>query len=1325
MRKLLIPEMNMDEQFKAPVRKRLRGVALRGFGTISGSFATYGKNASVSALTISCENEAKADLVLAKYLGDLGKVFQTEAVLLKSDCGDIPAHHAADQGYITAFRANDDVVICAAPSPEELSSVYRAELGSISGEAQFVSQAKVPMYLDRWDKHGFIFYYSVFMDPPASDPPKPFYNYSDDFAFAKDHNTGMAIWDDESANDTAEGLMNIPWWEWSAKETTAANIPLHINSSDIPTTWLLNRYRDQTVQKMPQFSGNFYRIADPYLGGNGTISWGAQEAEDAELGLVQSSVKRFAAKPNVVGWLEPHSELGHGKQQLFLEYGPVADASYQDFLRERYKNIKTLDARWHGGRGKLRSWPDVKAPELADFLGWGPDAFDLTGAWRVHYEDAPAGKTYTNDDLRGLFRRPVPTIPAPDEWFTPAFDDSNWGTLIAPGNDRTMYMEKRPAVYRRRFDMPHDWRASRGKIWLYVWNLNMAEQDKMAAYVNDKKVGESIVPFYTPQWAAFEVSDALRDGSNHIAMRLPNGFLGYRVYLSPTPPNQYPHLGAEMNAQWADYADWTGWLRFEGVRRGTEMIRQVDPDRPITFMSPDVYVDHIKVLCERYGGHFHDTGLMAGLWCDLYPMLARGSNLAFDLEPGGPSANAEDFRLYMGRYLTEGIQGISYFMHIGDVMWKDDVRKQYEAYQPMLNLVGKCHIPKAEVAILYSQRCERLTGYPWGSDPNTSLGCGFWYFNIAANLLTEFPRDGVTEIDFGNGNVDPYKVIVDTNTSIMDETLVSQIEAWVKNGGIFVSFVHTGRHTPTDPETWPMSRLTGYRVDRIEKYSADGKVPDSEWSTLKPAQGQDIFRSSNWDPSIRANGLRLSAAHSDCHNLMLWEDGSVAIGMRPLGKGHVVQVGCKFTDDKIPDRIDIGLYKPSDDHLTTLLSDLLGGLGMARVPGRTGNAGDPILMRHSVSNDGLYDVWFLYNRDKAAQKADLIFKAGFNPASCIDVISGQTVPVTRTDAESSLKGLTFGSLETRAFITPRNTIESAPLNWLELQRNWWRGTTKPEKKWLPTPEELQLHSAGLSEDWGFQALDSVPADQIAKMTDPAFDDSHWERIPLGMWGLSDYKGVKHAMLRKRITVPKKWKAGEVALWIQSWTGTTFVDRGRVYVDGRVIRDFDPDGVRGNVLDGALKPGSTHVIAMEIEGIGVLNGIRANAWLSHLPDAQANLDLSGEWIPSRDVLHEDAPIQLPGPWDTQMARRTIHVDDAQKKRNVHIEIIAEGPIVGVIINGSYVRRHHHGIGERTILNVTRWIKFGQENEITVVRWWEPGKATIKAVKLRFYDKGVYA
>ncbi|MCF7676498.1 MAG: hypothetical protein K9M97_14205 [Akkermansiaceae bacterium] len=199
----------------------------------------------------------------------------------------------------------------------------------------------------------------------------------------------------------------------------------------------------------------------------------------AEMSVLQKIWRDYSKLDTTIEYLEPHGELRHGEHDILTEYGPAADRSYRDFLKQRHGDLKTLSQRWHDGT--LESWT--------------------------------------------------------------------------------------------------------------------------------------------------EVTESLKPGENLLALRLPQNFLGYRVYLTGHEPVQYPYLGESLNAQWVDFIRWQAWTRQESCRRSFEAIREVDPDRSVVCMAPDAFMSGMEELCQDYGGHFHNTGYMAGWWAEQLPMMMRAADL--------------------------------------------------------------------------------------------------------------------------------------------------------------------------------------------------------------------------------------------------------------------------------------------------------------------------------------------------------------------------------------------------------------------------------------------------------------------------------------------------------------------------------------------------------------------------------------------------------------------------------------------------------------------------------------------------------------------------
>ncbi|MBA3936426.1 MAG: beta-galactosidase, partial [Planctomycetes bacterium] len=722
------------------LQRTLPAVPLRGYGVVAGRHWTAASGGAV--LEIICASADKARLTLAKYVSDLevlpgvtaGTLAQPELTVARWNVTTLAVHMIRDQGVVLALRSGATVFVLTAVDTADLQRLLGDFAGSAAAVAGAVSTAEttVPMWLDRFDRHGFRFYYGPFTRPapqgtlPAGAKPET-YDFTQDFAFAKDSGAGLLMWATQSMQGASEGVTNANWWGWVESWAKPLGLPIGVNLSaynfDIPN-WVANRYRGDLAQPMPQYLGDSMSIG----GGRGTggkvgeLTWGATVARDAMFGSLQQVVRRFAAEPNIISWLEPHGEFYQGGD-AFMGYGPAVDATFRDWLKEHYRTIAAVNAAW---AEQLPSFNAVKAPELAEFAGWNATALDLAGRWRVGY---PQGA-------------------APEAWFAPAFDDGAWTTLTAPGDDHAFFTPRTTAVFRRTVDVPAGHAGAGKRSWIYLWDLNSDWDKPVSIWLNGSKLGESPCRHPHAHWMVAEATAALHDGANQLALGLPQGYLGYRVYLSHTAPRQYPALGAGLNAKWVDYVAWREAERMASARRGVEMIRAVDPDRQIDFMAPAGSADGLKGLAESFGGNFKDTGFMAGLWADLWPQLMRGSRLPFTLEPGGPPRSVPEMRHMLGLYHSEAIQAMDYFMHIGDVEWDPAIRAAFAGTRPLWQAFGKYHCHPADLAILWDMGIDTLVGFPWGGDLNINSGSGWSCRQIPESLLGTHPRDGLTESDF-------------------------------------------------------------------------------------------------------------------------------------------------------------------------------------------------------------------------------------------------------------------------------------------------------------------------------------------------------------------------------------------------------------------------------------------------------------------------------------------------------------------------------------------------------------------------------------------------
>ncbi len=1281
--------------------ERLPEVSLRGYGRLSADVASYKSSATGdvgSILTIHAASEEKAKIIHAKYVSDLRSLGAAAPKTLGVNGTDVPATVIDGQGTVLALRHGRDVsVITSKTDGDALALLLRTKLDKLAG-VEYAPSAEVPMFLDSWDRLGFRFYYRPWETP--KDVKWKDYKVMGEFDFAKkENNAGFVFWAETSLVDNAVGLDNDVWWDWGARAAIRRNLPIVINTSGGAATWLLNGERGQLMSLMPQYCGSYHSVADTWSAGMRNTSWCATEGKDKELAPVRRIVSRYSKIPNTLEFLEPHGELRHGDYDIFLEYGPVADASFRVFLKEKYGSTGTVAERW-GMADALTSWDDVRVPDLATFLGYGPEALDLTGTWRIGYEPKPEQPAEGQKKEQG----PNP-IRAPAEWFGEKFDDSSWPSLTAPGNDLMMLLEKKPAVFRRSFDVPKDWLAKDGKVWLYVWDLNSGEhmKDKVAASLNGVMIGEDLTRHATSHWAAFEATAALRAGANTVAIRVPKGFLGYHVYLSKHEPKQYPDLPDAVKARWVDFADWRQWTRIEAARRGMEAIRSVDPDRSIICMAPDSTISGLKKLCETYGGHFHNTGHMGAFWNEFLPMLMRGADLPFSLEPGGPAHDLKGFKHMMGLYFTEGIQAIHYFIHVGDIYWPDEIRQHFERIQPLINTVGKVHAPKNEIAMLFSDRIDNITGFPWGKNPDANLPSGYWPWPLNGSFSGRYDFDAVTDLDFGKGGAaQPYKIIIGANISVMDEKLTKGVEEWVRNGGIFVAFVQTGRHTPEQKDAWPISKLSGYEVAGISRSKPTPNDPSevADWWNFTFAPGQKVFKESEWElKNIKANGLKLKRLADDCQDLALWEDGSTAVGMRPLGKGYVIHMGLKFCREP--------LWHGWPDRTEKLFRQLFEYAGMKRVPATAEGA----RFRRYVSNNGLFDYWVLWNeKNDKALDTSLVFRDGFKPTACREVgVDTPTTLASEADGSVAVKGIHIEPLETKMFVTPRNHLSDAPLDWITLQRNWWRGAAevKPEPAPVMTgrPADAatgQIATLDLTDGWKYKTLDENGTDDPAPLAAAELDDSSWPTRKLECWAVPEELPSRRVMFRRTFQIPAEWQEGGVELWLRSWFHTTVIGKARYWLDGKEVTQGDGGG--GLIRYSGLDAGTKHTLAVEIKGEGQVCGVRGNTWLAFTKKPGEVLELAGDWMPTKDyVTSADTAVKLPGAVEkgTKMVTRNVDLPAALAGKQLYLRMKTGHGITGCLVNGRYVRRHHHFLGDVTFLNITPYLNVGKANTLSLL------------------------
>lgn len=1095
--------------------------------------------------------------------------------------------------------------------------------------------ASIPMYMNEWDDFAFRFYYREGETPKGVkwndyDPEKEF-----DWAKLAEK-CGFIFWTMSPRADMAKGLINCASWNWGYRFAAERGLPIVLNTNLAVPMWICDEAREENPMKAPGYVGSYHSVGEPFHAGEGFLSWASDKAHELALNELIANNAKYNTS-NVIELLEPHGELYHGDYTVFLEHGPLVDKSFREFLREKWKTLAAVAARW---QEPLKSWDDVHLPAIADFAGGGANAIDLAGEWR--------GKFVTLEDA-------LKDLPARNEW--PIYH------RLMPGHDAALFTGERTKDFNRDAVLARDftYRKTGKRTWLYVWDLANKFRARTACSLNGKLLYDHNIKHNDRHWTVVEVTDALRDGTNTIALQLPTPQICYRIYLTHDEPRFYPHFAGGGNAKWADFCAWQTWSRVRAVQQGLEKLRAIEPDKSIVMMAPGRFFNQMRELARKYGGRFHDTGMTGATYWEYLPMLMRSADMPFSCEPGGPANDVTGLKRLFMLYLREGQNAIHYFIHIGCVYWDELMRAEFMRILPALKQMGQRILPRSQVALLLDSDIGQLAGYPWRQDLTAAYESGYpsWRLNEAAARY--FRMDAVTPCDFANGIAARYPIILDSNNNFMTEQKAQDIANFVRAGGTFVAMFETGRHSEERAEQWLLKDLTGCEFIERAPYElrpdTDGITRiccDAKWRLTFPPS--TLLNGAN---SFIGDGAKFRATANDVEVLAQWDDGSIAIATRKVGRGRIVLWGVRFP----------WMWETTE---SKLLHRMLNALGVKDEPLSPAQP-NGIVPAHYLTTDGLCDIWHLFNDSNKTNTYSFTFTDG-KPRKLTDVLTGRPAALTGT----------LAPYEFAVATSPREDTRDAAWRWTQRECGWWQGGGAPTK---PVPRAAHDDVLPLNTGW----------------------DLAGRRVSMRKYITGRELTTSEYFLSRQFTVPASWTNGVIELCCSSMYPSTWLNWDAQYRLS-IPRVHEGDWVHDAPaqLQLNLTPGQTYSISIAVRNDThpKLRGFSGEMFLYYLPRAKETLDLSGEWEALENLAAPSATrVTLPGHYPkTQALRRTFILpkDKAAKNYRVKISTASEhSHLYGLIINGHYLRKHHHKFGERTCLDVTPWIKWGTANEVILV------------------------
>jgi hypothetical protein len=433
----------------------------------------------------------------------------------------------------------------------------------------------------------------------------------------------------------------------------------------------------------------------------------------------------------------------------------------------------------------------------------------------------------------------------------------------------------------------------------------------------------------------------------------------------------------------------------------------------------------------------------------------------------------------------------------------------------LFELCGKMTWAKPPIAVLRTARSDNYFPYTASADD--------WDIGRSSLQAAHFQNVYVSEAEVQAGLADAYPVIFDAGTQVLDDTLLAALDRYVRGGGTFIATNVTGRHTSLDADAWPIEKLSGFKVLGERENMHVTVVPDNP---LLRHMGGMTFNGNgiavNWMGvnHLAEGAVALEPKDGDGVALAHWEDGTVAAGMRRLGKGRVIILASSFWRS-MSDRAGNGVSLNGTVQ-TTFLSDLFTGLGLTR---QADIDSEDVWVRRLITKNGLQDWVMAWNSGRGTAKdLTLTFPLAARPARVVDLVSGQDAAFTYQDGSVRVPIAEFPANEFRAFAVDRPGLLDAVDHWFAVKRKYETRVVvaKPSAPPLPPSGSVVMDS------FKFRQADARAKDDLSWLTEPT-DAAPWKDVSYGFWDEMGYAAKGIGLYRRTFRVPATWSGHRVLL----------------------------------------------------------------------------------------------------------------------------------------------------------------------------------------------------
>ncbi len=1248
--------------------------ALRGFGTVTVSTATY---SGLSARVFQCDSAEHAVRLRQK----LGRDFEQSAtVAVKWSTVDVAGKPYAvltrpGLGAFLFASKGSTVYAIIAQLPD--SAEFAAAATALEGAIGYDATATDFVYLDKFDHTGIGSWYPSYWGDSNT---KGHVNSIDEhFAYARAE--GLTV-QPNSGGPLLDNLLpklheyNRPyhfaqWQDWSASLAL-------LDPDDL--------FMPSTTFTYPP---NYY----------GQVSFGSQKLEQYRNWEFQEMMPKHVTDPLLVDWLDPNGEVDAAAWLIDWDASENNRANFVKYLRDdRHYTPATLGLAWYDDATRFKSWTDVSLPLNYDFVGFHPGDLLASKTWRFHTASL-------DDGLKAGYQ-------------TSTCGDAKWPTFQMPGGELPAieWRSAKPTWYRGTIDVPAAWLTDRKKQGaIYLNDATFSEtkgwKNPERLWVNGIEAGALSAQPGAPLTAQIEVTPLLHPGVNSIAYLPSNPDTGITgtFFLSSNRMEKYPFSDAKLNARYYDWQEYTAWAPLQRVEATLKMMRSVDPDRPIKVHAAQ-NKDLFQPMIAKYGGYAHNTG-EGGFLRAWDKRLGYVWGTAASAEFGGPIMDPEGLKRWFGFFTFEGLNAFDQFHNIQGMMYPDSVKDLWVKYMPYLHLANRWDIRKPDIAMIWSSKNSRLLprsfayAFDLGRGDLQSIGYSYIY---------------VDETSVAAGLEHGYPVLWDTGTSLMSPETVGQIARYVKDGGTFVALQDTGRSTFTQRDTWPIASLTGFHVREARRMTGVVTILKDQPLFTKLA-GKSFYntgRSTDYsDYNFADKCLVLDPVAPDTQVIARYEDGTVAIGMRKVGKGRVIVLGSPFWRDSY----DLAGYWRPGEGQSAFLEDMLHGLGLEPLSASSNHA---VWRERYTADNGSEEYIVLWNQSDKPQTSTFTWRTDRPATALYDPKDGSAHAATLRGDTVTLSDLTLAANETLILATqptqaPDQTVDA----WFNHLASWWRasatGATVPRPS-LPVDEVSVTGVKGqIVPAADFGALD------LAALSATEADSRTWNPR-LGLIRPANLNlsltPTDHVVYKTAIPLPASWKPGERYQLEFKATYASGDSTLAVYLNGTKIdtpRVINQALTRADIT-GSIRLNGPNVLVIAAPPDGWLGEIA----VERQPRVSETLPVIGKFSLQTSEDSGTSTITLPGHFTGLYAvKNDVTVPEKWRGSRVFIRIAPSNPreFNSFAINGKIVFTPVNWHSAVTYMDITPWVKFGQPNSLLLLprdaaAQWTPGKLGIDAITL---------